>query len=616
MDLVICWNVETMLQNQDIFIDQASAKSVVKEIYNITAPKGVFEVFNKERNGVTYPAFLTLPNNLGDMFKKAADAHGQADFLVYQDERYSFETLYQLALSFREVLRVQYNIKRGDKVVIAMRNYPEWLVSFMGITMLGAVAVPINAWWSQQELLHVIQHSQAFLVITDDKRYNILQASLQQINLPCLIARPNEQQGNDLCLMRKIKSVTEKSVTEKSVEKKSVIASHTQNKTCTNSTTAKISSDDVLPNDTASIFYTSGSTGFPKGAVSTHESILTALNTWLMLGAAAGIANGTANGTANVEPAYPPAALMTVPLFHVTGCHTLFLLSMLIGRKTIMMPYWDAELALILIEKERVTYFNGVPTMSMELMNHPQKHQYDLTSLLDICAGGAARAPEHVRKICQSFAQGNPSCGYGLTETNALGAVNGPVEYLAKPTSAGLPTPPIVDVQIFNDTNQSLPQGQIGEIAIKSIANISGYWRDDAATDAAFSNGYFKTGDLGFLDEDGFIYIVDRIKDIIIRGGENISCLEVESALYQHPKIIETSVFALPDDRLGEQPGAIVYVKSMAEIDEDSLKLFLIDLIAHFKVPSKIWLVEQKLPRLGSGKIDKRGLKAHYQNLV
>jgi long-chain acyl-CoA synthetase len=594
---IFCWNEEIMLQNQDILIVQASAKSVVKEIYNITAPKGAFEVFNKERNGVTYPAFLTLPNNLGDMFKKAADTHGHVDFLVYQDERYSFEVLYQLALSFREVLTDQYTIKRGDKVVIAMRNYPEWLVSFMGITMLGAVAVPINAWWSQQELLHVIQHSQASLVITDDKRYDILQASLQQINLPCLIARPNEQQGNDLCLMRKIKSVT---------------TSHTQNKTCTNPTKATIPSDDVLLNDTASIFYTSGSTGLPKGAVSTHESILTALNTWLMLGAAAGIANGTAN----VEPAYPPAALMTVPLFHVTGCHTLFLLSMLIGRKTVMMPYWDAELALILIEKERVTYFNGVPTMSMELMNHPQKHQYDLTSLLDICAGGAARAPEHVRQICQSFAQGTPSCGYGLTETNALGAVNGPVEYLAKPTSAGLPTPPIVDVQIFNDANQSLPQGQVGEIAIKSIANISGYWRDDAATDSAFSKGYFKTGDLGFLDEDGFIHIVDRIKDIIIRGGENISCLEVESALYKHSQVIETSVFALPDPRLGEVPGAVVYVKNIKEIDEDSLRSFLTSLIAHFKVPSKIWLIEHKLPRLGSGKIDKRGLKTHYQKLL
>jgi long-chain acyl-CoA synthetase len=586
-----------MLQNQDILIDQASAKSVVKEIYNITAPKGAFEVCTKIRNGVTYPTFLTLPNSLGEMFRNAADTHGDADFLVYQDERYSFEKLYQLGTSFREVLIHKYNIKRGDKVVIAMRNYPEWLVSFMGITMLGAVVVPINAWWSKQELLQVIKHSEALMVITDDKRYGLLQDALQQIKIPCLIARPNQQQDNELCLMRNIKSV---------------VTHHTQNQASIGSTTDIISSGDVLLNHTASIFYTSGSTGLPKGAVSTHESILTALNTWLMLGAAAGIANGSANA----QPAYPAAALMTVPLFHVTGCHTLFLLSMLIGRKTVMMPYWDAKLALILIEKERVTYFNGVPTMSLELMNHPQKHQYDLTSLLDICAGGAARAPEHVRKISQSFAQGNPSCGYGLTETNALGAVNGPVEYLAKPTSAGLPTPPIVDVQIFNDANQSVPQGQVGEIVIKSIANISGYWRDDAATAAAFSNGYFKSGDLGFLDEDGFIYIVDRIKDIIIRGGENISCFEVESALYKHTQVVETSVFALPDPRLGEVPGAVVYVKNIKAVDEDSLKLFLENLIAHFKVPSKIWLVEQKLPRLGSGKIDKRGLKTHYQKMI
>jgi acyl-CoA synthetase (AMP-forming)/AMP-acid ligase II len=581
--------IKMTLQNQDISINQASAQAVFNEVFNITAPKGPFEVVNKVRNDVTYPAFSTLPNSLGDMFNSVTAAFGPADFLVYQNERYSFDKLYQLSATFRDVLRHDFNVKKGDRVVIAMRNYPEWIVAFMGITMLGAVVVPINAWWSQQELLHVIKHSQAQVVITDDKRYDMLKDALEQLNIPCLIARPSQQQDNNLCLMDCIENYVA---------------------TPTSSQMAPL--DDILPTDTASIFYTSGSTGLPKGAVSSHESILTAITTWTMVGTASAMANGIAN----VEPEYPSAILISLPLFHVTGCHSLFLLSMMIGRKTVMMPYWEAELALGLIEKERVTHFVGVPTMSMEMTDHPNKDQYDLSSLLDIGAGGAARAPEHVRKISQSFKQANPSCGYGLTETNALGAVIGPVEYLAKPTSAGLPTGPIVDVQIFDTQDQPLPLGELGEIAIKSIANISGYWRDDLATEAAFSNGYFKTGDLGFIDEDGFIHIVDRIKDIIIRGGENISCLEVESALYKHPQIIETSVFALPDPRLGEVPGAVAYVRNINEIDEESLTLFLDDLIAHFKVPSKIWLIEQKLPRLGSGKIDKRALKTQYEKLV
>jgi long-chain acyl-CoA synthetase len=583
------------LQNQDIDIDQASAQAVINELTKLTAPNSAFEVVTKQRDGVTYPTFASLPISLGEMYKVAAQAHGSADFLVYLDERYSFAKLYELANTFSLVLSKEYAICKGDKVIIAMRNHPEWIVSFMGITMLGAVAVPVNAWWSEYELTHVIRHSQASLLITDDKRFAMLEGTLQKCKLPCLIARPSQGQKQSLCLMTKINQFV---ATRLGLIK--------------NSTSIQQHEDKVDGNDIATIFYTSGSTGTPKGAVSTHESVLTALYTWLMLGSAAGIANSASD----VKFAFAPAALMTVPLFHVTGCHTLFLLSMLIGRKTVMMPYWDAGLALKLIEQERVTYFNGVPTMSMELMNHPDKDRYDLDSLIDVCAGGAARAPEHVRKISQSFKSGNPSCGYGLTETNALGAVNGPLEYLAKPTSAGLPTPPIVDVKIFNDENQPLPQGEIGEIAIKSIANIIGYWQDPKATLAAFSNGYFKTGDLGYLDEDGFIYIVDRIKDIIIRGGENISSLEVENALYKHPSTLEACVFGLPDERLGEVVGALVCVNNRKPVDEKILQLFLHDLIAHFKVPHKIWLVEQSLPRLGSGKIDKRALKTYYQSLT
>lgn len=589
------------LQNQDIVIHQASAHAVISEVTKLTAPHSDFEVTTKLRDGITYPAFASLPTSLGEMYKAAADAHTNADFLVYLDERYSFAKLYELASTFSQVLSQECGISKGDKVIIAMRNYPEWLVSFMGITILGAVAVPVNAWWSEQELAHVIQHSQASMVIADDKRFAMLDGTLQKLDVAYLVARPSQDQDQSLCLMTKIKRLlansNESDNSFQSIDNPSSVKHHEYT---------------VDGNDIATIFYTSGSTGSPKGAVSNHESVLTALYTWLMLGSAAGIANGAEN----VEPDFAPAALMTVPLFHVTGCHTLFLLSMLIGRKTVMMPYWDATIALKLIEQERITYFNGVPTMSLELMNHPDKGAYELDSLLDICAGGAARAPEHVRKISQSFRSGNPSCGYGLTETNALGAVNGPVEYLAKPTSAGLPTPPIVDVKIFNDQNQVLPQGKIGEIAIKSLSNIVGYWQDEKATSEAFSNGYFKTGDLGYLDEDGFIYIVDRIKDIIIRGGENISSLEIENALYRHPNTLEASVFGLPDDRLGEVVGAVVCVNNKDAVDEQTLQLFLSELIAHFKVPHKIWLVEQNLPRLGSGKIDKRVIKTQYLSLT
>ena len=572
------------LQNQDITIDLVTADKVVDQIHQITATDGSFEVINKSRNNIEYQTFKNLPVNLGAMYQAAAQAHGDKDFLIYNDERYSFSSLLKQANAFAYVLQNEFSVKKGDKVAIAMRNYPEWVIAFMGVTMLGAVAVPLNAWLQKSEFIQVIEHSQSVLLIADDKRFTLLENWLEQENFPTIIARPNESQTEAHNFTDLIIPYLEED---------------------------NIGSD-VTANDIATIFYTSGSTGLPKGAVSTHESILTAINTWLMLGTAAGIANGTA-GTAQASASvFEPAALMTVPLFHVTGCHTLFLLSMISGRKTVMMPYWDAGEALKLIEKERITYFNGVPTMSMELMDHPDKNDYDLSSLIDICAGGAARPPEHIRKIYKAFNNGNPSCGYGLTETNALGAVNGPADYIHKPSSAGLPTPPVVEVKILNETGEPLPQGEVGEIAIKSISNIIEYWREPEVTKAAFVNGYFRTGDLGYLDEDGFIFIVDRAKDIIIRGGENISCLEVESALYKHPLIVESSAFSISDERLGEVVGAAVCVQNISALNEAELKEFVEEHLAKFKVPESIWIQQDKLPRLGSGKINKRALKALY----
>ncbi|WP_286267825.1 class I adenylate-forming enzyme family protein [Thalassotalea atypica] len=570
------------LHNQDIQINHAPTNLVIDVLHSLVKESQPFEVIKKEREGVVYKAFAKLPKNLHEMYKTAATNFGDADFIIYKDERHSFNSLYQNAAELACALQEKYQISAGDRITISMRNYPEWIISFMAITSLGAIAVPLNAWWKEEEFKKVIADCDAKLAIVDDKRFDLLETSLSNNQLPVIVARSSTAQ----------KVISIESLIEQFKGQSMPVI-------------------DLANDSIATIFYTSGSTGMPKGAVSSHESILTAINTWAMLGASATAAN-TALGID--LPTTPPAALMTVPLFHVTGCHTLFLLSMVAGRKTVMMEYWDAETALNLIEQEKVTYFNGVPTMSMELMNHPNRASYDLSSLADVCAGGAARPPEHVRKIYDAFETGTPSCGYGLTETNALGAVNGAVDYVQKPMSAGLPTPPIVEVKIIDEEGNSLATGELGEIAIKTIANILGYWRNPEATEAAFIEGYFKTGDLGFLDGDGFIYIVDRAKDIIIRGGENISCLEVESALYKHEQVSESCVFSLPDERLGEVVGAVVYVDNNSPtLNEQALQTFVAAHLAKFKIPSKVWIIDQSLPRLGSGKIDKRSIKEHYQ---
>jgi long-chain acyl-CoA synthetase len=289
-----------------------------------------------------------------------------------------------------------------------------------------------------------------------------------------------------------------------------------------------------------------------------------------------------------------------------------FLLSLVIGRKMVIMHKWDAQEALRLIEEERITWFNGVPTMSAELQAAAETTQRDISSLAEIMAGGAARPPEQVKKISGTFKKSSPGIGYGLTETNALGTVNAGADYIAKPDSAGRPVPPVTEFRVVDEHGQTLPTGARGELCIKSPANIVGYWNKPEATAEAFVDGWFHTGDIAYMDEDGFVYIVDRIKDIIIRGGENISCLEVEAAIYAHPAIHEVAVFGLPDERLGEIVGAAVVLREDAQLTASELGAYLADHLAAFKIPARIWFRSEQLPRIASGKIFKRQLKADY----
>lgn len=570
-----------MLQNQDVQVTLAGAKKINVEVAKlIEVQESPFAVNTKKINGTEYQVFSNLPVSLPAMYKSVTDTHGDNEFLVYQNERLSFNDLYQNANDFAYMLEQEFQIQKGDRVVIAMRNYPEWIMAFMAITSIGAVVVPLNAWWQIEEFEYGINHCEAKLVIADQKRHDLLQSYLDENSIPAILVREELALENSNLLTSLLVKYQNSPVLDRGIEAEEI----------------------------ASIFYTSGSTGEPKGAVSNHRCILSALNTWTLLGTGAAYANGTAGQ----EPAFRPCALMTVPLFHVTACHVLFLLSLFTGRKTVMMHKWDALEALKLIEQERVTYFNGVPTMSMEMMQHPKVKQFDTSSLTDISAGGAQRPSEHVRKLYDTFPEGHASTGYGLTETNALGAVNHSGDYLGRPNSVGTATFPIVDIVILDEAGKQLKVGERGEIAIKSISNVVSYFKNEQATADSFVDGYFRTGDLGYLDEDGFVFIVDRVKDIIIRGGENISCLEVEEAIYKYGSVQECSVFALPDERLGEVVGAAIFTKAEQNIDVEQLQVFLAEHLAGFKVPSQIFITDSPLPRLGSGKLNKKLMKAHY----
>ena len=303
--------------------------------------------------------------------------------------------------------------------------------------------------------------------------------------------------------------------------------------------------------------------------------------------------------------------LLCVPLFHATGSHVAFLMSILVGRKIVMMKKWDAGEAIKLIHDEKITDITGVPTQTWELLNHPDKDKYDLSSLKTLGGGGGPRPAEHVKLLDDNF-EGRPGIGYGLTETNALGTLGSGDEYISNPSSAGRVVPPLTEIKIIDDNWNQLPNGQIGEIAIKSQSNMLGYWGNDEATNECMNDeGWFRSGDMGKF-EGPFLFIVDRIKDMVIRGGENIACPEVENAIYEHPDVLEACVFGIPDERLGEILCTAIYLKEDSNLDKDNLITFLSAKLAAFKIPVIIEFSSTNLPLVASGKFDKPALRKEF----
>jgi long-chain acyl-CoA synthetase len=540
----------------------------------VTGPGGRIQIGHDDEGR----AIVTnLPATLPGLFDAFCTLNGATEGVVAEGERLTFAQLNEAATRVARALAGVWGVRKGDRVAIAMRNAPAWIVLYMAVLKAGGIATLVNGWWQAEELAHGLSLTMPCLVLCDAPRAARLEATglgIASVTLP--VEKPLEEALAPLLARGG----------------------------------ADAELPEILPEDDATILFTSGSTGLSKGALSTHRAVTTGVYAYtISLLALLGILEDE-----HRPPANPPKTLVNVPLFHVTGEVPVLLNSFVIGRTMVLMAKWDPGEALRLIAEEKVTYFVGVPTMSLEMMQHPDRDKYDLSSLTDIAAGGAARPIAHVKRLQQSFRGAQPALGYGLTETNAAGCGNFWQNYADKPASTGRPHRPIVELAILGDGDRHLPAGERGEIAIRSASNIRAYWNDPESTAAAFTaDRYLKTGDVGYVDEDDYLFIVDRKKDIIIRGGENISCQEVEAAIYAHDDVSEASVFGVPDERLGEVPAAVIYSEDNPGLTAEEVREFLAGRIAQYKIPVHIWVHREPLPKLGTGKIDKIVLRDRYR---
>ena len=557
----------------DEFTKQEGREALAAEM----SKEGMFELQKKTIRGNEYNVFVNVPQNLYEYFQFAL-IHGEWEFLAYEDESYKYQEVLNNAAGLAHILVDQYGLKKGDAVAFSMRNYPEWIYSYMAVTSIGCVAVPLNSWWQGEELDYGITHSEAKVFIGDDERLQRLEGLVE--NTPRISVRC---QTNDFTNTVAFEELVKPKESFPQVE--------------------------IDPEDDASIMYTSGSTGYPKGVVTTHRSIINTPVAWAFLATMA--SQLESDGGETFVQAESPCTLAAVPLFHVTGSHSNFLLSLVSATRIVLMYKWDPLKAIQLIEKYRVTSFSGVPTMTQDIITASEANpDTDVSSLVSLGGGGAARPPEQIKSQEKNHPTKIAGVGYGLTETNAAGTnASGKLLY-DKPDTAGFPTPLIHELKIIDEEGKEVSTGETGEVCIKSASNFRCYLKnEEATTEALDSKGWFRSGDVGCLDEDGFLYIKDRIKDIVIRGGENIACLEIEAILSEHPAILEASVFGVPDERLGENLATRIALKPGKTATETEISSFLEEKIAKFKIPSYIWFQEEELPRIASGKTAKKQMR-------
>ena len=544
----------------------------------ITGPGQIFELIDAEVRGVKMRVFKNAPAHLGQLFA-GSRAHGDKPFLVYENETFTFAQAADHIDALASLLVNTYGVKKGDRVAVAMRNFPEWVMSFAAIISVGAINVSMNSWWTEDEMDFALEDSGATVLICDQQRFDIGAASCVKKNIKVLVVRAEKPLPAGIDKWEEVLPLGD---------------AHP--------------GADIQPDDDATILYTSGTTGRPKGAVSTHRAVISSLmafsarnNVFLMSGTKLKEVDG---------PEIPTSFILIVPLFHVTGCVPVMMSCFIAGLKLAIMYKWDPEKALEMIEREKITNFVGVPTQSWDLVNSPEFEKYDTSSLRAVGGGGAPSPTSLVGKVNDKVKNGNPQLGYGMTETNAFGPAITGSDYLSHPTSTGRATWPMI-VEVRDENLKPLPTGQSGEIWFFGPMLIRGYWNRPDATAETIVDGWLRSGDLGRLDADGYVYVEDRVKDMILRAGDNVYGAEVESAIYEHPAVHEAAVFGVPHERLGEEVGVAILVNDGMTLTPEELWAFLDAKIAKYKIPTQVVIMTEPLPRNAAGKFLKRELQQH-----
>jgi len=559
----------------------------------LTAPGAPFAMSEIEVRGIpvrTYDSALPTLRALWEL----ATLNGDKPYLIYEDERYSYGEVAALVRALAHVLHTEHHVGRGDRVAIAMRNYPEWVIAYWATVSLGAAVVGMNAWWTGPEMEFGLADSRPKVLIADDERLERVLGHLDALRATAPLHVISVRSDRPL----------------------PVDASRFSEVVDAANAPDQLPTIEIDPDDDATIFYTSGTTGFPKGAQLTHRGSIHNILNIVFWTVCSGLADTKAALAAGVEPVRPPQAdlpsvfMAPTPLFHVTACNCLLHPATLVGGAVVLLYKWDAGRALELIERERVTNFSGVPTMGRELLAHPDFERRDTSSLKGITGGGAAVQPDLVDKIDKSGRAGTPGTGYGLTETHGIITANGARYFVAKPTSCG-PVMPTFDARLVDPAGEVLEASPeaVGVLEVRGACVIKGYLNRPEATAEAIRDGWFDTGDIARIDADGFVHIVDRAKDMVLRGGENVYCSEVEAAIYEHPDVAEAAVFGMPDERLGEEVAAAVVVRPGSQLDDARLRAFLTDRIARHKIPARVWFLDTELPRNANGKFVKRELR-------